>query len=374
MVSRLADLAPCVEPWDRLAAEAPARVHTISYAWIASFFEHLVEPGADCRCLLVFRGGDLVGVLPFVVTRKYFSAITKTDVCAPTSEQTFASDLVCRCEDSASIIDAMIEALHCFLPGAWELTFHHVSRGSQVVDRFARNGHPALCHSQFDGYGNFIRTDGSFEEYVRSLKPHFAANLRRVSRKSERLPGFRLDVLTGAQAETRRLEDFLLLEASGWKGRGGTAIKHNAREIEFYRAFTGRLQERGWLEWHVLSAGGHAIAAHMAIRCGRVLYLWKIAYDERYSAYAPGNVLMLRTVERAFESPDIDELNCLTDSPWNRDWNMERREYFKVTVWPKRLVPFVAGYCRSRIKDALKRIPGARSVHRGIRRAAGPCS
>jgi hypothetical protein len=101
-----------------------------------------------------------------------------------------------------------------------------------------------------------------------------------------------------------------------------------------------------------------------------VMYLWKIAYDEAYSAYAPGNVLLLRAIEHAFESPDIDEINCLTDSPWNRDWNMGHRDYFRVTVWPKRLLPFLAGYCRVRSKMVLKRVPGVRTIHRYMGRAA----
>lgn len=369
MVRTADDLAPYAAAWDALAASSPARVHSISHAWVASFFEHLAPPDADCRCLFVLDGPDIVGVLPFMVSRKYFSVITKSDVCPPMNDQTFASDLVCRCEDSASIVDAMIEALDHFLPSAWELTFHHVSCYSQVVDCFRRGRRPVLHHIKLDGRGNFVRTEGAFEVYASSLRPKFATNLRRLNRKIERLPGFDVEFLEGDEAAPGHIDDFLRLEASGWKGRGGTAILKNERESEFYRAFTKRLYERRWLEWHTLRAGGHAVASHMAIRTGRVLYLWKIAYDENYSAYAPGNVLMLRTIERAFESPDIDEINCLTHSPWNRDWNMEHRDYFRVTVWPKRALPFLAGYCRMRSKDVLRRIPGARGARRGLLRA-----
>lgn len=356
--------------WDRLSSLAPNRVHTTSYAWVASFFEHLAGPGADCRCLLVFDGGELVGVLPFLVTNKFFSIITKSEVCPPISDQTFASDLVCRCEDAPLIIETMFEALDHFLPGAWELSFHHVSDRSQAVRCLCGGDHHALAHVDFDGVGNFVRTDGTFEGYVGSLRPHFAANLRRLVRKVERLPGCCCDFLTGEDAEPARLDEFLRLEASGWKGRGGTAILADPRERAFYGAFVERLYERRWLEWHTLSVGGHAIAAHLAIRCGRIVYLWKIAYDENYRAYAPGNVLLLRCLERAFELPDVEEVNCLTDSPWNREWNMEHRSYFRVTVWPKRLLPFVAGYCPAVSRSALRRVPGVRPLHRWMRAAA----
>jgi hypothetical protein len=107
----------------------------------------------------------------------------------------------------------------------------------------------------------------------------------------------------------------------------------------------------------------------MAVKIGRVLYLWKIAYDERYRPYAPGNALMLQTIRRAFETGDTDEVNCLTNSAWNRDWNMERRTYYNVTVWPRRLLPFLAGYCRARAKDYLRKAPYAKACYRAVRGA-----
>jgi CelD/BcsL family acetyltransferase involved in cellulose biosynthesis len=369
MVRSVTDLEPYAAAWDGLAASAPTRVHSISHAWVSSFFEHLAPAGADCRCLLVFDGCDLVGVLPFTVSRRYFSVITKSDVCPPNNDQTFASDLVCRCKDSSSVVGAVMDGLHHFLPRAWELTFQHVSRHSQIVDCFCHGRHSVLYHVKLDGYGNYIRTDGTFDVYARALRPKFATNLRRLTRKIERLPGFDVQFLKGDEAAPGYIEDFLRLEASGWKGRAGTAILNSARESAFYRAFTKRLYERRWLEWHNLRVGGHVVASHMAIRSSPVLYLWKIAYDEDYSNHAPGNVLMLRAIEDAFASPGVEELNCLTNSPWNRDWNMERREYFRVKVWPKRALPFLTGYCRVKSQDALRRIPGARGFRRRLFRA-----
>jgi len=79
----------------------------------------------------------------------------------------------------------------------------------------------------------------------------------------------------------------------------------HSNQTAFYREFARPLYDRGWLQRHTLRAEGKVIASHMAVRIEPVLYLWKIAYDEHYSADAPGNVLMAHTIKSAFESSDI---------------------------------------------------------------------
>jgi len=354
--------------WDALVARAPNRVHTVAFAWISAFFEHCLGLGARGRCLVALDGDAVVGVLPVVFTRKYRSVLTKSEVCPPVSPQTFAADLVCRSEDSDAIVDALFAELDRMTPSAWELEFDHVSELSPVLSPTARAAY--LSFVELDGFGRFVSTGGSFESYLASLSPRFARNLRRVERKFHRLGGARVERHAGEHAWEEHLEEFLALEASGWKGRRGTAIANDPSLVAFYRDFTRRLGASGWLEWRVLRAEGRGIASQMTARIGGVLYLWKIAYDERYTAYAPGNLLMLDTIEDAFGSPDIDEVNCLTNSAWNEDWNMSVRRYYRVTVWPKRALPFLAGYCRKRAKAAARRVPWARRLRRAMRRSS----
>jgi CelD/BcsL family acetyltransferase involved in cellulose biosynthesis len=354
--------------WDALVAGAPNRVHTIAHAWISAFFEHCLGADARSRCLVALDGDAVVGVLPVVLTRKYGSVLTKSQVCPPVSPQTFAADLVCRSEDSDAIVDSLFAELDRLIPSAWELEFGHVSELSPVLAPTARAAY--LSFVELDGFGRFVSTGGSFDAYLATLRPHFARNLRRVKRKFHRLDGAHIERHAGEGAREEHLDEFLALESSGWKGRRGTAIANDASLVAFYRDFTRRLRASGWLEWRVLRAEGRAIASQMTARIGSVLYLWKIAYDERYTAYAPGNLLMLDTIEDAFRSPDIDEVNCLTNSAWNEDWNMSVRRYYRVTVWPKRVLPFLAGYCRKRAKAAARRVPGVIRLRRAMRRSS----
>ena len=370
LATSVSELERYATPWDDLVARAPNRVHSISHAWIAAFLAHLVGPDQGYACLLAFADDTLIGAMPLLISRKYFSLLTKSEVCPPTSPETFASDLICRANDADGIIDVMVRALDRFLPSAWELEFHHISECSPVVGYFSNGGSSWLSAVEFDGVGNVVLTTGSFDDYLGSLRTSFARNLRRVDRKIRALPDFEVESLTGERAHAGVLDDFLELEASGWKGKGGTAIREDPRQVAFYRDFTRRMRERGWLEWNVLRAEGKILAAHMAVKIDRVLYLWKIAYDEEYKAYAPGNVLMANTLRTAFESAGTDEVNCLTSTEWNQNWNMTGRRYYNVTVWPKRTLPFFAGYCRKQSKAILGKIPFVKKTYHAVRRVA----
>jgi len=370
LATTTAELERYAVEWDRLAEQAPHRVHTISHAWIASFYEHFIPSGARPACILAFDGEALVGVMPLVMSKKYNSFFTKVEVCPPANRQTFAADLVCRSNDADEIIDAMVGGLDRFLRGEWELSFHHVSERSEVVRHFRAKSGRTLSFSEIDGYGNFVPVEGSFEDYLGSLRHEFARNLRRVGHKLERFPDYRLDFSKGDDAGGSRISRFLTLEASGWKGQQGTAILCDKSEQAFYREFTRRLDRRGWLRWHELHADGALLASQMAVQIGRVLYVWKIAHDEKYKAFAPGNVLMLETIRMAFAEGGTDEVNCLTNSAWNRDWNMRQRAYYNVLVWPRRPLPFLAGYCRVRSKVFLRRVPLAKRFYHALRGAA----
>jgi hypothetical protein len=131
---------------------------------------------------------------------------------------------------------------------------------------------------------------------------------------------------------------------------------------------TGRLAERGWLEWQFLRAEGKTIAGQLGTRIGRTLVLLKIAYREEYKAYAPGNVLLARTIERAFACRDVDEINCLTDFPWTRNWNMRMRPYYQVHVYPKMAIPMLVGAAPKKARLIAAQIPWLATPYRAARR------
>lgn len=91
---------------------------------------------------------------------------------------------------------------------------------------------------------------------------------------------------------TAALEEFLALEAAGWKGRAGTAVLNDAADTGFVRAAFPRMAETGDARIEVLRLDGKPAAIQILARAGRGFFTWKIAYDEALRDYSPGVLLV----------------------------------------------------------------------------------
>ncbi len=93
-------------------------------------------------------------------------------------------------------------------------------------------------------------------------------------------------------------EQFLGLEAGGWKGRAGTALLSFASRAAFARTMIQRLGQEGRCRIERLALDGAPIAMTVILSCGRTDYLWKIAYREDLAQFSPGVQLVLELSER----------------------------------------------------------------------------
>lgn len=89
------------------------------------------------------------------------------------------------------------------------------------------------------------------------------------------------------------LEQFLNLEASGWKARAGTALLINASE----RAYVREAAQEGFARSQMLMQGlfldGRPVAMLLSFLAGTGGFTFKIAYDEEFAKFSPGVQVML---------------------------------------------------------------------------------
>jgi CelD/BcsL family acetyltransferase involved in cellulose biosynthesis len=101
------------------------------------------------------------------------------------------------------------------------------------------------------------------------------------------------------------LETFLTLEASGWKGRRGTALIQHDGDAAFIRRATAALAETNQCEIVTLRAGDAAIAAGIVLRHQGRAFFFKIAVDEGFAKYSPGVQLTLDLTRHLCADPAI---------------------------------------------------------------------
>jgi hypothetical protein len=362
----LDDLEPHADAWNCLTLESPHCLPMLSHVWVASYLEHQLEPGESWFCLFAYDNSKLVGVLAVVVTPINLLGIKRPRLRAPHNNHTRSVDFLIEQGREKEIIPLFLSCIDRIRPAIFCLELKRLPASSPSLSVLADGVKRVISECNFDGYGSFIRVEGSYEEFKARLTTRFNRNLRRLGRKLALLEDVEVSFLTGKSGTEKELTRFMQVEASGWKSRMGSAIIQSPSLVSFYTALVRRLADLEWLEWHFLDAEGKTIAAHLAIRVNRSLIINKIAYDEAYSSYSPGQILFERMVERAFASGEIDEIDCLTDYAWNRDWQMEQRAYYNLSIFPCRPVPVLAGIVPLRVRAIARHVPGLRPLYRSL--------
>ena len=111
-------------------------------------------------------------------------------------------------------------------------------------------------------------------------------------------------VLRDRTGDPAAVEDFLALEALGWKGRAGTAMAARDGHAGLLRDLVRASPEV--CQVFSLEVDGRAAAVQVNLRRGRTSWCFKTAYDERLRAASPGLLLMLDVISAFHDDPGLD--------------------------------------------------------------------
>jgi CelD/BcsL family acetyltransferase involved in cellulose biosynthesis len=181
---------------------------------------------------------------------------------------------------------------------------------------------PALAPwTQKTGTSHLMDMADGFEAYARPkgrAAPKAIANLRRAGRKLE-ADGRSLRVVV-EDSDRATLDALLRLKSAQYRRSGHAdalswAWSRRLMDVLFelrgdgFRAVLSSL----WID-------DELAAAHFGLRSGAVLHHWLPAYDPKFAAYAPGNVLAVE-IARAAAADEVTEIDLgQGDYPWKKEF------------------------------------------------------
>jgi CelD/BcsL family acetyltransferase involved in cellulose biosynthesis len=131
-------------------------------------------------------------------------------------------------------------------------------------------------------------------------------NLARRRRQLGRTLGTAVTTLDRAATDVDgAVEQFLELEAKGWKGRAGTALSRRPGHDRFFREVTRGFADEGRVMFLSLEAGPTVLAQNTALVAGEGLFGFKRAYDEAFARWSPGVLLDLDVIDWFHERPSL---------------------------------------------------------------------
>jgi hypothetical protein len=151
--------------------------------------------------------------------------------------------------------------------------------------------------------------------------------IRRQERQLSEIGRLEYDALTQDGDVAVWIEEFLRLEASGWKGRESSAIASNEPDQSYFRSIAREAFRRGRLSMQALRLDGRPIAYKCDFPAGRGLFTFRIAFDENYARNSPGMLLEIENVRRLHARSQIEWVDSCNDSfsfMFNRLWPARR--------------------------------------------------
>jgi CelD/BcsL family acetyltransferase involved in cellulose biosynthesis len=304
--------AGLLQEWDELV-ERGRILPWLGPGWMVPWWQHM---GRTAPVVAVLRStrGELQAVLP--LRRAQGVLASPTDWHTP--------------EFDVAAQDA--QARRALLEGAL-----HRSRGRLTMDFVPADLAHELAHVARAQRGRsyqrvlesspYLPLTGDWEA---RLSPHLLAELRRRERRLAERGDIAVEVHDGTQHLDHLLDEAFRVEASGWKGRQGTAILCRTETRDFYRAVGRWAAERGLLRLAFLRLDGRPLAVDIGIQHNDVFYLLKNGYDEAERAAGPGKQLRLAAL-RHFASQGVTSYEFLGDAlAWKQEWTPFLKDRYQV--------------------------------------------
>lgn len=314
-------MAGRADQWRSLAEEA---VEPNVFAGPECFLPALRHlDGGRTNFLVAEQAGRLAGILPLRFARARWGVPLAAAIhylpYAP-----HGAPLIAR-GNATGIVTALLEALIEHRPSPAGLLLQHMPAAGPLADvwqeALALGGRRAVRFAPFERPA--MRKDGAGYLAARMTK-HRRRRLEQQRRRlHEQVGGTEIMVTAETAAIGDALQRFFSLEASGWKGRRGTAAGQDASRAAFFRESTAALADEGEARIVEIMSGGAPIAAALLFIAQGRAWFFKTAYDETLSRYSPGVLLDIAVTETLDRDPTItlgDSLMVTADPGFEALW------------------------------------------------------
>jgi CelD/BcsL family acetyltransferase involved in cellulose biosynthesis len=391
--SSWAELEPYRSGWDALAAAA-LEPNVFYESW-------MVKPALECfgsgkELLFVLVVADpgrasgqsplVVGFFPLERRRRYkrlpVSALAlwryiHCYLCTPLVHASYARECLAAFFNWLATPRRGASLLECtWVPG--EGPFHRL-----LMEHLAEHRIPSLLEECY--CRALLSPRGSGQEYIdRVLSGERRRRLRKHEERLKQKGEVKYAALAPGDDARAWLEAFLRLEAAGWKGQEGTALRCREEDRRFFLDALLEAFQRGRLMMMTLQLAGRPVALFCDLLAEPWSFVFKLTFDEEYAAFSPGALLELEKIRRLHERPAVrwvDSCNAPGSSLLKHLWS-DRRLIETILIAPGpspgpflvSLLPLLR-WTRLRMRAFLRRFgrerPAAEPAGRG-QTASGP--
>jgi CelD/BcsL family acetyltransferase involved in cellulose biosynthesis len=320
-------LARVVEPWEDLARHV-IEPNPLYEPWM--LLPALEAQGSeDFVCVLVWSGDVLTGLFPLTRQRRYKG--TPLDVlCSWRHKSWMLCPPLVRAGAAGASIRALLDWLARDGCRASAVEFAYLPADGAFHGALAEvlSTGPAMVLQTAAFSRAVLRREGCAEAYLESAMSNgWRKELRRRERRLQERGTVRAVSMQPGEDARPWIADFLRLEASGWKGRNGSALASTDANRGFAEQTLIEAARRGRLQIVGIDHDGKPIARCCNLLAGTASYAFRVAYDEAFAYYSPGLMAEVEAIRDFHRLAQVQWMDSMTDPDnalINRLWKHRR--------------------------------------------------
>jgi len=328
----LPGLAQISDVWRMLAGQCDQPSFFHYPEWYECYLNCLApNPDSVFFCVL-HRAGELVAVAPL---ERRDTQIGRSLVFPQDIMHVAAGDITAaRTENPGEVAGALLEGCASLPELRWDRVCLDLVPESSYCATAFQALHDRRQVRRFMRYSNRVVLQ-PFDQMLRGFSESTRKRLRQTKRHLDRAGEVRFQTTCGVPDLASTVEIFMDVEASGWKGEAGTAIKCCPQLRAFYRMLATRFGGRGQCDIHSLFVNDQPVAALFVLHAGEIAQFLKIGYDEGYASLSPGNTIDAYAMQYYYEKTSVRIVDFMSDYAYLRMWNPARYRIVSVAVFDR---------------------------------------
>lgn len=295
----LTELECIVPAWEELA-RAALEPNPFYEHWMLRPALEAFGAAREARVVLVWADERLAGLFPFERVPRY-KGLPATALASWQHAHTLLCTPLVRADMARPCLAALFDWLDASL-----VEFRYVPAG----EPFHRALLEVLAARGLESVVNHAYERGLLRKHRATISARFR---RQLAKSERRLKNLAHVTLRPQDDIGRWIDDFLRIEASGWKGRNGSAMASNDANRRYFREIVTAAFRRGRLLGCGLDVGGQAIARRLSFTAGDAAYAFKTTYDERFAECSPGAMLEADNVRQVDAHPALQWMDSFTE-------------------------------------------------------------
>ena len=306
------DLLTLSKAWDELVENALEENAYLCRQYVEALLAHIED--RSVQAISIWRGETLIALLPFTQSRWHWGGIAKINRAWTTPYSMLSIPLIDK-RDADAAMAGLIDAMGNRSTGSdiWLLSEVTIDGPvcKHLMTECEANSRPTAILDVFDRAT--LNREGTFDQH---MKEQVSKKRRKdLVRNRKRLGELGTLSLTNCREGVeldRAVNEFLRIEAAGWKGERGTALDCTEATRAFAKQAFGVHNGSAVTRADMLELDGVTIAVNLSLQTGRTAFTIKCAFDETYRTYSAGLLLEEDMIREFLEGDWADQLDSAT--------------------------------------------------------------